>query len=1122
MTFREKLSKSTVLIDGAFGTYIQALGLSDEELGKASGCMEAISLTRPDLVARVHADYLEAGADAVETNSFGGTRIKLSEYALGDKVFEMNRESARIASETARKFSTPSRKRYVIGAMGPTGKLPSSMDPSLGNISYAELKEVFYDQAMGLIAGEVDAILVETGQDILEMKAAVNGAREAARASSRDIVLMGQVTLSNSGRMLLGTKISAAMSALAYVGADVIGANCGMGPLEMEGAMKFLSENSPVGISCVPNAGLPVDVNGKAFYDMKPEEMGDIMARLLREYRIDVIGGCCGTDPRHISLMRRNMRDVEKRRVIFLPFMASGYDAFNISAAEKPVKVGERINTQGSKNAKEMFLAENFDAVVELGKDQIKKGARILDVCTVLTERKTEKRDTINIVRRLAEAVEAPVMIDSTDPLVIEAAAAVYPGNAVINSVNFEDGGRKAARIFSAAKEHGSFVVCLAIDEKGMARTVPHKMDIAAELIKLGVGKHGLLPHQLMFDMLTFSLGTGEKEYAGSAVDTFEAIKKIKESYPGVLTVLGVSNVSFGLPKPGRKVLNAVYLYHAVHSGLDLALVNPGEFMKYPDVQPHEAALCEDLLFNRRDDALERFVEHFSHKAEDKKNRETPKEALSVEDRVKRCVIERDRSDIVPALDEALKKYNPEDIINNVLLDAMRTVGEKFESGEFVLPYVLQAAEVMRKGSEHLEKFMDKARGRTFGKVVLATVLGDVHDIGKNLVKMILKNNGFEVIDLGKQVSASEIVAAAKTHKADAVGLSALLVSTARYMQECVKALSLAGVSCPVMIGGAPTSDGFAREISVTGEGEVYPGGVFRAKDAFDGLKIMSALMDPAGKKALVEKISSMNVGAKPSPTAGGNGGLPARTERRSGKAPVPPFYGVKTVLNIPFDEALAHMDKNILFKVSWGAGLKDRNKKDDLLRNEYEQVYSEIVKESARGGWLDLKAVYGYFMCSAEGDALSVFGDNGGTLETLELGRSGGRSLADYFLPGRDLVAFQAVTVGDRLGKVISGLDKGNEYSKVLYLHGFGVNLAEAAASYMHERIRKELGLRPGQGKRYSPGYPLWRDLSDQRKIFHLLEIEKRIGLTLTEACQIVPEQSTTAMVIYNELAEY
>jgi len=1136
ISLRDKINRELVLLDGAFGTYAHRLGLEDEHFTGHPGCMEYLSLSRPGFVRKIHEDYLAAGADAVETNTFGGNSLKLAEYGLSEKVYDINVISTRLARKAADEASSASSPRYVVGTMGPTGKLPSSTDPALGDVTYAELKKIFHDQALGIIDGGADALLVETSQDLLEMKAAVNGAKNALKERRKDLVLMAQCTLSNNGRMLLGTEISAVMATMAYMGVDVVGVNCGTGPVEMEKAIEFLSGNSPAFISCVPNAGLPVEKNGKTVFPMKPGEMAEIMADFVKKYRLDVVGGCCGTGPEHISAMRGSLGKSRKRKRPANTFYASFYKGYDLRRVKRPIRTGERINTQGSRRMKDLLLADDYDGIVELGKLQQGQGADVLDVCAVLTERKTEKKDEVTITRLLSESVRVPLMIDSTDADVIEGALHYLPGTPFINSVNLEDGGKKARAVFTLAKEHAGFIVCLAIDEKGMARTVKRKIEIAERIYGMAVGEYGIEPHRLLFDMLTFSLGTGEKEYRDSAVRTYEAIKALKKKYPGVLTVLGVSNISFGLAKEARRALNMAFLHHAVKAGLDMAIINPAGYLEYRKIPAKQKKLAEDLVFNRSREALHLLVAYFEGRKPVKgKTPGKEKEALTIEEKLKRCVMDRDNKAVIPLIDRALEKYKPEEIINVILMDAMKQVGDKLDSGEMVLPYVLQSAEVMKKAIEHLSVFMPKGAVGKRGKVLLATVFGDVHDIGKNLVKMVLQNNGFTVIDLGKQVPVEKIVREAKRRKVDAVGLSALLVSTARYMKTCIQSMHDAGLEYPVLVGGAPVNRSFARDVSALKDESVYKGGVFYARDAFTGLKLIQALTDPEARSGVMKEYREQfggnretgSPGKKAAPKKGrtGTGAGRVKAAAKKKKAPEPPFWGGRPLVNIPADEVFPLIDERMLFELAWGAKLKDKKERARIIETDYRPLLQDMQEESIRKGWLDLKAVYGYFKCTTREQVMDVLDAEGKVLETLAFPRErGGKnlSLADYFDPPGDVVAFQAVTVGGKINRAIAELTEKKDLSRAFFLHGFSVHLAEALAAYVHGLIRRELGLKKGQGKRYSPGYPLWRHLEDQEKIFRLLDVEKYLGVRLTEGHQMVPEQSTTAMIVHNPQAAY
>ncbi|MDD5487515.1 MAG: homocysteine S-methyltransferase family protein [Candidatus Omnitrophica bacterium] len=1123
ITFADKMRREIILLDGAFGTYAASIGLDEAMFGGRTGCMDYLSISSPGLVSRIHNDYFASGADAVETNTFGANYLKLADYGLEKEVYDINRSATLLARKAADEHSSPSHGRFVVGSIGPTGKLPSSSDPTIGNISYARLAEVFAEQARGIIDGGADAVLIETSQDLLEMKAAYAGIRTALSDRRKDLPILAQCTLSNNGRMLLGTEVSAVMAVMSALGAASVGINCSTGPVEMESHIKFLSDNCPVSISCIPNAGLPVERDGCTVYPLGPDEMAAILAGFLEKYRIDLIGGCCGTTPLHIKAIRKELKRRKPKDTRTRVFCAGSYRGYDVDMMDRPIKVGERINTQGSKAAKRMFIEKDMDGLVELGKSQERSGADILDVCAVLTERDTEKEDASRIVKRLAESVDTPLMIDSTDEDVLKGALESYPGTAFINSVNLEDGGGRADRVFSLAQKHGAFVVNLSIDKDGMAKTVEKKVSVASRLYDMAVNGHGIHPRRLLYDLLTFTLGTGEKEYASSAMDTIEAIRVFKKKCPGAATILGVSNISFGLPKEARKKLNMVFLHHAVQAGLDYAIVNPMEYVKYEDIDKDDAAICEDLIFMKKEDALQRLLERYQDRKGSERSVSSSDLACRVS--VEKCVFDRDKVNIIPALEEALKEKSAEEILNGTLMEAMRKVGEALDRGDTVLPFVLQSAEVMRKAIEHLKVYMPKGTSGEKGKILLATVFGDVHDIGKNLVKMILENNGFTVIDLGKQVPVDVIIREAVKNKVDAVGLSALLVSTARYMRTCVQAMHDAGLHYPVMIGGAPTNEKFAREIEVLSDGTRYPGGVFYSRDAFTGLRIVRALMD--GGMEL-----SADVKGRTSPgrsTTVPSTGVP-RAEVEGKKAPEvltgndipePPFYGTRVLANIPLDEVFTYLDEKMVFNAAWGSYLADKGRRNELLDKEYRSMLKELKEESVRKGWLDMKAVYGYFECVVNGTVMDVMDGLGRPAEKIDFSVAGGRSIAGYFHP-RDIVAFQAVTLGSKISEAIKAMQDSGDGTRSFLLHGMSVHLAEALAEYVHSRIRKELGLSEDQGRRYSPGYALWPELEDQKKIFKLLEIERNLDIHLTEACLMVPEQSTTAIIVHNPKAEY
>ncbi|KJJ83513.1 5-methyltetrahydrofolate--homocysteine methyltransferase [Candidatus Omnitrophus magneticus] len=1128
-TFREKIKDEIVLMDGAFGTYIQELGINEMHFGEKSGCMEYLSFSSPSLVSRVHCDYFKAGADAVETNTFGANAIKLREYGLENKVREINTASVKIAIEAAKSFSTKEFPRYVVGTMGPTGILASVSDPKLGGISYKELKNIFYEQAFSLISAGVDACLIETSQDLLEMKAAVSAIRLAAKSLAKDIVIMASFTINEQGRMLLGTTPLAVMASLGYMGVDVIGINCSLGPKEMESTISFLNKYSPTYISCVPNAGLPYRDGDKTVYPLEPREMAEIMGGFLQKYKLDVLGGCCGTTPVHIKSLREIIKKHEKRKKPLLKMFSTFYEGFNLDELSRPIIAGERLNTHGSRKMKELILKDDTDGIIEIAKTQEKAGAKILDLCVALTERSTEEEDAGKITKYLAENISSALMIDSTIPKVIERALENYPGTMFINSVNLEDGGKKAREIFRIASEHSSFVIALTIDEKGMAKTVKEKRRIARGIFEIASLEYKIEPHRIIFDLLTFSLGTGENEYRDAGKNTLDAIKYVKEDLPGVMTVLGVSNISFGLSKEARKVLNAVFLHHAVNSGLDLAIANASEILEYSEIPLKARDLADALIFNREETALEKFIEYFAEQRVviEKPERISQNTIAPIDARIKQAVIERNKLDIIPILDEALKFFKADVIINEILLSAMREVGIKFNQGELVLPHVLKSAEVMRKAIDYLKNFISKSESITRGKVLLATVFGDVHDIGKNLVKMILENNGFSVLDLGKQVSVEIIIENAKKEAVDIIGLSALLVSTAEHMRTCVKTLHERGLKYPVIIGGAPINEEFARNISIIEDGRIYEGGVFYAKDAFTGLKIAQKLCDNEEKKNILAEyhariISADNKTQNKNQCAMSNVSKKIISRVKNRDLTIT-SYGARVMRDINTAELFNYLDISALFNLSWGNKIKDAIKRAEIIEHEFKPMLEDLKKSAIVHGWLAPRVVYGYFKAYSENDSIFMFDESGKIIETISFALSSEETpretkISDYFYTreeGGSPVVFFAVTIGNKINEIINNLNVAGEYGKMFYVHGLSVQLAEALAEYTHGRIAKELSVAREKIMRYSPGYPIWKNLSDQKKIFNILNVEKLAGIKLTSAFQMIPEQSVTAVMI-------
>jgi 5-methyltetrahydrofolate--homocysteine methyltransferase len=1145
--YLDALEEHVLIFDGAMGTSLQAMNLSADDYGgeEYDGCIDYLVISKPAAVEAVHRSFLEVGADVIETDTFRSNRITLDEYGLGDQVVHINRTGAQLARRIANEFSTPDHPRFVAGSMGPSGKLPSADDPDLSDITYDELAEIFAEQAIGLIEGEVDLLLIETSQDLLEVKAVIEGIQIAFRETNQRLPIQAQVTLDTSGRMLLGTDVSAALAALERLPIDVIGLNCSTGPEHMREPIRYLGDHATLPISCIPNAGLPLNVDGEAVYPLEAEPFTSDLAEFVEKNKINIVGGCCGTTPEHIKLLVDTLhgRPHAHRTQVGEPHLASSMRSIPMAQEPRPLLIGERINSQGSRVAKQWLLADEYEAIVEIGRSQVEDGAHALDVCVALTERSDEKEMMENVVHLLSSSVEVPLVIDTTEPEVMAAALKVAPGRYMLNSVNLEAGREKLDNVFTIAAQHGSAVIALTIDEEGMAKTAERKLEIARRIHKIATDDFGLRSEDLVFDPLTFTLATGDQEYVDSAKETIEGIRLIKAELPGVFTSLGVSNLSFGLTKTARPVLNSVMLYHCVQAGLDMAIVNPAHITPYAEITDIERELAEDLIFNRRPDALQRCIEHYENVGTiptDTKKID-PTAEMSPEERIHWRILHRHKEKIEADIDEILDRHDQAEkaetavvILNEVLLPAMREVGDKFGAGELILPFVLQSAEVMKTAVTHVESFLERKEGVSKGTVVLATVYGDVHDIGKNLVKTILSNNGYEVIDLGKQVPANVIIDKAIEVQADAIGLSALLVSTSKQMPFIVNELNRRGEDIPVLIGGAAINRKFGRRILFSEDGEPYNGGVFYCKDAFEGLGVIDTLQDPTSRDALKAdryRLAAREIGLKVSdkPIQQHERALPV-----ADRIPEHPQWGPRFVEEMPLEIIFEHLFKNELFRLSWGAK-NIQGEEWEKVKKSFEERLLRMKKEAIQDHWLAPQAVYGYWPAQADNDSLIIFNpnelDQGERVELIRFDfprqlRGENLCLADYFVKAgsdqMDVVAFQVVTIGSEASTRFDDMYAENEYTESYFLHGLAVQTAEATAEYLHRHIRKELGLAPGQGKRYSWGYPAIPNLEDHAKVFSLLPAEKNLGMQLSSAFQLIPEQSTAAIIVHHPQAKY
>ena len=1122
-----------LVFDGGMGATLEQFDLSLEHDYKLPGrAHEALVLNRPDVIEGVHASMLEAGAEAVLTDSFQASRIKLDEWGLADHTSEINRKAAEIARKAAGEH------RFVAGAMGPTGYLPASDDPTLGRISFRELVAVFAEQSQGLIEGGVDLLVIETVQDILEAKAAVFGAREAFKATGRAVPIQVSVSLlPNGGKMLLGTDIDAALTTLEALGVDVIGLNCSTGPEDMRDAIRFLGELSPVPVSCMPNAGLPLQgPNGETIFPAQPGPLAETLGEFVDRYGISIVGGCCGTTPDHIRAIVERVGGSKPpvRPAPREPRLSSMIAAAPLVQDPSPAMVGERVNAQGSRKAKELLLADDYDGLVQVAEDQVEGGAHILDVCVALTERSDEDEQMRQTVKRISLTQPLPIQIDSTEPNVIKAALEQIPGRAIVNSINLEAGRDKADTVIPLALEHGAALIALTIDEVGMAKTADRKLEIAQRLKEIACDEHGLDPQLLIFDCLTFTLTTGDEEWRPSAVETIEGIARIKQALPECKTSLGVSNVSFGVGQPARAVLNSVFLHHCVEAGLDLAMVNPNHITPYGEISAEERELADDLVYNRREDALQRFIEHFeSRGAEAEEEKANPTEGMEPEQALHFHILRRKKDGVEDWIDKGVEKLGAVPVLNDVLLPAMKEVGDKFGAGELILPFVLQSAEVMKRAVARLENYLDRLEGYTKGTVVIATVFGDVHDIGKSLVNTILTNNGYTVVDLGKQVPIGAIIDAAKEHDATAIGLSALLVSTSKQMPLCIQELQAQQLSYPVLIGGAAINRDFGLRALYTHGKESddrYDPGVFFCKDAFEGLATMDKLVDPETREALTAKIHEAAIrlreqGPEPEalPTDDDSVRSAARTDT---PIPQPPFWGVREI-DVDLAEVYPHLDTHVLFKLHWGGRGVKGEAWEKLLREDFQPRLERMWSEQ---DYLHPRALVGYFPCYSEGNEVVVLdpSDRSTVLERFVCPRQPGHDricLADFYRPKDsdelDVVAFQAVTVGDDVTELMARLEADGEFAEQLFVHGLGVQTAEGLSEWMHARIRDELGIPRTQGRRYAWGYPAVPEQSEHEKLFRLIDATS-IGLRLSGGYALEPEQSTVAIVAHHPQAEY
>ncbi|MEU5997403.1 MULTISPECIES: methionine synthase [unclassified Streptomyces] len=1148
---REALATRVVVADGAMGTMLQAQDPTLEDFQNLEGCNEILNVTRPDIVRSVHEEYFAVGVDCVETNTFGTNFAALSEYDIPERNFELSEAGARIAREVADEFTEKTgQQRWVLGSMGPGTKLPT-----LGHAPYTTLRDAYQINAEGMIAGGADALLVETTQDLLQTKSAILGARRALEATGTNLPLICSVTVETTGTMLLGSEIGAALTALEPLGIDMIGLNCATGPAEMSEHLRYLARHSRVPISCMPNAGLPVLGKNGAHYPLTEAELADAQETFVREYGLSLVGGCCGTTPEHLRQVVERVRGVQttRREPHPEPGAASLYQTVPFRQDTAYMAIGERTNANGSKKFREAMLEGRWDDCVEMARDQIREGAHMLDLCVDYVGR-DGVADMAELAGRFATASTLPIVLDSTELPVIQAGLEKLGGRAVINSVNYEDGDgpeSRFAKVTALAKEHGAALIALTIDEEGQARTVEHKVAIAERLIDDLTGNWGIHEADILIDTLTFTICTGQEESRKDGIATIEAIRELKRRHPDVQTTLGLSNISFGLNPAARVVLNSVFLDECVKAGLDSAIVHASKILPIARLDEEQVKAAHDLIYDRRAegyDPLQKLMELFEgvNMKSMKEGKAEELLALPLDERLQRRIIDGEKKGLEADLDEALQTRPALDIVNDTLLEGMKVVGELFGSGQMQLPFVLQSAEVMKTAVAHLEPHMEKSDSEGKGTIVLATVRGDVHDIGKNLVDIILSNNGYNVVNLGIKQPVAAILDAAAEHSADVIGMSGLLVKSTVIMKENLEELNQRKMAAdfPVILGGAALTRAYVEQDLH----EIYEGEVRYARDAFEGLRLMDALI--AVKRgvpgATLPELKQRRVPKRDTPVVEVTEDEgPARSDTSvDNPVPTPPFWGTRVVKGIQLKEYASWLDEGALFKGQWG--LKQARKGDG-------PTYEELVETEGRPhlrGWLDelhtknmLEAavVYGYFPCVSKGDDLIILDDQGNerTRFSFPRQRRGRRlCLADFFRPEEsgetDVVGLQVVTVGSKIGEATAELFAADSYRDYLELHGLSVQLAEALAEYWHARVRAELGFGGEdpdavedmfdlkyRGARFSLGYGACPDLEDRAKIAELLEPE-RIGVQLSEEFQLHPEQSTDAIVIHHPEAKY
>jgi len=1192
MNFLDALREKVLIFDGAMGSSVHKYELTLDDYRGKENCPEILVESRPDVIAEIHAGYLAAGCDAIETDTFGGSPVVLAEFGLAERAYELNRKAAELARRVAADFSSPGRPRFVSGSVGPTTKLPS-----LGHIGFAAMKDAYYQQVAGLVDGGVDVLQFETGQDLLQAKAAIMAMLEYLKKIGRKLPIVAQITIEAPplGTMLVGSDISAALSTLDPFPIDVIGMNCATGAREMIDPVRYLCQNTAKAVSVLPNAGLPENVGGKTVYRVTPDEMAEALNYFAREVGVNIVGGCCGTTAEHMKRVCEVVGEVAplRRRVDSAPAVASLYTAVPLHLDPPPIIIGERTNTNGSRKFKELLEKEDWDGMVAMAREQEREGAHMLDVCTAYVGR-DEVRDMSTLIRRLNTDIQIPIVIDTTEFPVLERSLELIAGRPIINSINLEDGEEKMLRKVELITRFGAAAIALTIDEQGMAKTAERKLAVARRIHDLATGA-GMRPEDLIFDCLTFTLSTGNEDDRRLGLETLEGIRRIKEHLPGVKASLGVSNVSFGFNPRIRQILNSVFLHYCIENGLDMAIVHAAKIIPLYKIDDEEREYHRKLIFDERSadyDPLFALLDFYRKRTAGGAEHEKAAPPADIREALKSRIIDGNRVGLEKDLAKALERYKPLEIINEILLDGMKVVGELFGAGKMQLPFVLQSAETMKAAVSYLEPHMEKVEGVTRGTMVLATVKGDVHDIGKNLVDIILSNNGYKVVNLGIKQPIENIIAAATEHKADCIGMSGLLVKSTVIMKENLEVLNQHHIRIPVVLGGAALTRRYVEEDCRN----VYKGEVFYGQDAFADLHFMGLIADhkhkvgaghappapspakrspeteprhappapsPAKRSPETEprhappapssakRSPETEAGGTPAQAAGPAataGGAPPAARRsavqRGLPIPEPPFWGSRVLDDIPLEEVFLYLNETVLFRGQWQVRQRDMHDREyeELLNRRIRPALEELKRRCADEKLLVPKAVYGYFPCQSQGDDLIVYhADRSREWVRFHFPRQDhGKHLclSDFFASvdeGRfDVLPVQIVTVGHLASRHSQELFAAHRYTDYLYFHGLSVESAEALAEVVHKRIRSELGfagqdapqieklLNQGfRGTRYSFGYPACPNLEDQALLFRLLEPE-RIDVSLSEEFQLVPEQSTSAIVVVHPQAKY